>query len=165
MVVFLPNGPEDVRVYSYSYWPPAAEGLASPAAPVAPPACASSVVAAAEAGATTSTGRASFAVLPDPQLGKALDHRLLAGYPEALFAAAGARGVPNDGAPPWSLPVPAPPLAGGSSGASGSSGGVGLGMAVLSLLSLLYLGGKPPLSARDLPGPACVPRLIPELPG
>ena len=159
--------PEGVRAYA---WPTsAAEGLASPAAPVTGhhASVVASVGTEAGPGSGASIARASFADFLTPYLGNA-DYRLLGGSPEALveilFAAGGVRGVLNDGAPPWSYPVSASPVVGGSSVASGLSSGVGFGMAVLCLLALLYLGGRPLLSTGVLLGPASVPRLIPELP-
>ena len=150
--------PEDVGVASSS--PSAMEGLVSPA-PI--------TASAPEARAAV---RAYVAAdLLEPYPGN-VSHRLTGGNWAALGETFGEAPLVADGVGvardvlPWSLPVPAPPVAGGSSGASGSSsGGIGFGVAVLSLLALLYLGGKPLLSARDLLGPASVPQLIPELPG
>jgi hypothetical protein len=123
--------------------------------------------AASAAPASDSVGRLPNEK-PESELGGPDDRLLLGEYSPALgttatWAVAGSRGVPSG------MPLPNPagvPASGSSPGGSSSSGsGGGLGMAVLALLALLSLGGKPLLAAREGLGPAAFPRLVPELPG
>jgi hypothetical protein len=95
-------------------------------------------------------------------------HRALLGEDHPTLGSAGAPGAPNGGGGgiPWPGPANAPAAAAATGGSSSRPGGdEDWGMAVLALLALLALGGKPLMAAREALGPASVPRLIPELPG
>jgi hypothetical protein len=144
-----------------------ANPAAEPAAEAVPPVVvAAAVVEAAQPLLSPLARGLLLAQLLDPRF--ALDcHRALLGeYP--TLGSAGAPGAPNGGGGiPWSGPVNAPAAAAATGGSSSRPGGDvdDWGMAVLALLALLALGGKPLMAAREVLGPASLPRLIPELPG
>jgi hypothetical protein len=108
-----------------------------------------------------------LAYLLDPRFARDCHRSLLLGeYP--TLGSAGAPGAPNGGGGiPWPSPGNAPAAAAATGGSSSRPGGDvdDWGMAALALLALLALGGKPLMAAREVLGPASVPRLIPELPG
>ena len=111
---------------------------------------------------STSTASAGLApAILDPYLGFGFDHNLL-----LLLEERPALGSPATPGAPSGMPEPSPfglPPAGSSLSTSGYAGG--LGLAVLALLSVFVLGGKPSWHLREFPRPNPALLLAVERPG